>query len=217
MKKPVSVLLLISLLLCSLLAVSCGGDDEFPEYTYADGKITSEDGKSYTPAPMGFQPQNVGGKCAVRDKAFDLYQVLRLDGTAVSTEDWMTEEYAGNVTSVYYGEGVTLPDFDKINFSHCYVCEEDEIVNFVTDFDDKKLIDTMIDRVANGTESTGRLDESVSSYTLKFSSDEYPGIFFSIDYLIYDDAAYLYSICSKRYAEATGLLDRYIEQPAESD
>ncbi len=208
----------MSVLLASLLFVSCGDDGkEYTEYTYADGKITSEDGKSYIPAPMGFQPCNVGNKCAVRDKYFDLYQLLGLDGKAISTDDWMTEEYAGNATSVYYRDTMTFPAYDEIPYSRCYICEEDEIVNFVVDFDDKELIGTLIDKIANGAESIGRLDDAKSSYTLKFFSEDYPGLFFSVDYLIYDDAAYLYSITNKKYAEATGILDGYIEQEAETN
>ena len=216
MKRLLSVFLLISLLTCSLLFASCGKDgDDLAEFTYSDGKITSEDGRAYIPAPMGFQPCSVGEKCAVRDKYFDLYQILDLDGRAIPTDDWMTEEYAGNATSVYYREGIDLPDFTEISFSRCYVCEEDEIVNFVSDFDDKELISEIISKIADGSESIGRLDDSAASYTLKFLSEDYPGIFWSVDYLIYDDAAYLYSIGAKKYAEATGILDGYIELPAD--
>ena len=200
-----------------LISCGSGGEESYPEFTYADGKITSEDGASYTPAPMGFQPCNAGKKCAVRDKYFDLYQLLDLDGKAIPKEDWLTEEYAGNATSVYYGDGIELPDFTEIAFSRCYVCEEDETVSFVSDTDDRALIGSLIDRIANGKDSTGRLDDSKYTYTLKFYSEDYPGIFFSVDYIVYDDgAAYLYSICNKKWAEATGMLDGLIELPEDT-
>ena len=195
------------------MLISCGADGEesYPEFTYADGKITSEDGASYIPAPMGFQPANVGKKCGVRDTYFDLFTVVCDDGTVLSSDEWMTEEYAGNATSVYYRDTITLPPYDEIDYDLCTFCDEGDRPVALAEIDDRNFIASLIDAVSHGSQSNGRLDDAVASYTVKFSSSDFPGIVYSIDYLIYDDAAYLYSIGEKKYAEATGIFAPYVD------
>ena len=216
MKRAVSLILLSAMILASCLFASCGKDAGFEEYTYRNGMIVSEDGeKEYVPAPMGFQPVGVGEKCAVRDGAFDLYALVDKDGVALPTEEWMTEEYSGNASSVYYRKGISLPDFAEIDYEVCYLCDEDVSVVSVATIDDAELIGDLISRIADGVNSPGRIDDPKDSYTLKFHSSEFPALYFSVDYLIWDDASFLYSIGTKKYAEVTGLLDGFLGTDAE--
>ncbi len=212
MKKIASLILLVSLLICSAALWSCeDGSGSFTEYTYADGKITSAEGDAYIPAPMGFQPCSVGDKCAVRDGVFDLYQVIDAGGNKVPTEEWMTEEYAGNATSVYYREGITLPAYYEIDYSVCYLCEEDVNVISLVTIKDREFIDSLIKTISGGSDKFNRLDDPVSSYTVKFHSDDFPALYYSIDYIVFEDCAYLYCIGTKQYAKVgTDLFDSYI-------
>lgn len=214
MKKITSAILIISMLLCGVILSSC--EEGFEEFTYNDGRIVSEDdGRAYIPAQIGFQPCGVGEKCALRDGAFDLYEVLDADGNAVSTDDWLTEEYAGAATSVYYREGITLPAYYEIDYDECYLCEEKSTyIKFAT-IDDKELIDTLIGKAAGGA-SAVILDDPTASYTLKFHSKDYPAILYSVDYLVFEDGAYLFNRTDRTYADVAGLLDDYIG-PAEAE
>jgi len=210
MKKITAFLLFAALTLCMFFFTSCG--DSLEQYVYKDGKIVSEDSsKSYIAAPMGFQPCGVGQKCAVRDGAFDLYQVQDINGKNISVDEWMTEEYAGSATSVYYRDTLTLPSFSEIDYDVCYVCEEDTTVVSIATIEDKDIIGTLISRIANGDSSFPTLDEPTTVYKLKFYSAEYPSVFYSIDYLIFEDGAYLFNRGTRTYAEASSLIDGYID------
>ncbi|MBQ7669998.1 MAG: hypothetical protein IJS45_04675 [Clostridia bacterium] len=207
MKKYISFVL--ALVFAALVLSSCGAKDL--NFVYADGKISSGDA-TYICAPMGFQPCQVGEKCATRDGAFELYEIKDRDGNAVPTDEWMTEEYAGDLTSIYYREGkVNLPEYSEIDFDTVYVCEEDETVVYVTEITDKELISTLIDALHTGATSV-MLDEPTETYSLKFHSKNYPAIYYSVKYLIYEDGAYLFSRGTKTYANIGTLLDGYADQ-----
>ena len=53
------------------------------------------------------------------------------------------------------------------------------------------------------------LDEPTAAYSLKFHSKDYPAIYYSVKYLIYEDGAYLFSRGTKTYANIGSLLDGY--------
>ena len=212
MKKLLSAALLI-LTLAAILLQSCG-EKSYDNYTYSDGKISSGD-KTYISAPMGFQPCGVGEKCAVRDGAFDLFTLLDLDGKAVPVDEWMTEGYAGAASSVYYREGLTLPAYTEIDYDAMYLCREDVNIISIATVTDGELIGKLIALMKNGA-SLVMLDEPVATYTLKFYSAEYPAIFFSLDYLVYEDASFIFNRGQKTYAEVTGLLDSFIDEAQES-
>ena len=151
----------------------------------------------------------MGEKCAVKDGAFDLYVMTDPEGTPVSSDEWMSGEYAGAATTVYYREGISLPSFEKIDYSKCFICKEDEsVISFAT-IEDKELIGKLISGAASGKEMT-MLDEPAATYTLKFYSEEYPALFYSVDYLIFDHASYLFVRDGKTYADVTGLIDDLI-------
>ena len=214
MKKLISAVIAAAIMLSTALFISCGKEGGSDNYTFKDGKLVSSDGnKAYFAAPMGFQPYNVGEKCGTRGDMFDLFAIIDPDGNAVSADEWMTEEYAGNASSVYYRDNIYLPSFNEIDYSVCYLCEEDEnVVSFAT-IEDGDLIGALIEKAADGTPDLKRLDDAKERYTVKFHSDDFPAILFSVDLLIYDDAEYLYVISTKQYAEITGMLDEFIGEP----
>lgn len=201
--------LILAFVFAALLFTSCGAEEQ--NFVYSDGKISSGS-TTYICAPMGFQPCQVGEKCATRDGAFDLYEIKDRDGAPVPTDEWMTEEYAGDLTSIYYREGkVDLPEYSEIDFDTVYVCEEDETVVYVTEITDKELISTLIDALKSGERSV-IFDGPTASYSLKFHSKDFPAIYYSVKYLIYEDGAYLFSRGTKTYANIGTLLDGYADQ-----
>ena len=201
--------LFLALVFCALIFSSCGSKGS--NFIYADGKISSGDAV-YICAPMGFQPCQVGEKCGTRDGAFELYEVKDRDGAPVPTDEWMTEEYAGDATSIYYREGsVDLPEYYEIDFDTVYICEENETVVYVSEITEKEFINTLVDALKNG-ETTVMLDEPTAAYSLKFYSKDYPAIYYSVKYLIYEDGAYLFSRGTKTYANIGTLLDGYADQ-----
>ncbi len=212
MKRFLSVFTLTALIFCAVFSASCGNGGA-ANYNYKDGKIVSSDGKkTFLCAPMGFQPYHTGVKCATLNGKTDLYSLIGKDGKSVSVDEWMSEEYAGNMSSVYYRDSIDLPSFDKIVYSACDICEEDQRVVSFASIEDKAAIVDLIDRLANGTTSFNRLDDAKARYTLKFFSDDFPAIMFSADLFVYDDAIYLYAVSTGRYAEVTELLASYIEE-----
>ncbi|MBR6917248.1 MAG: hypothetical protein IKN38_03605 [Clostridia bacterium] len=208
--KKTSLFLAVLFVFLALFASSCGDDDGYENFKYEDGAIVSEEtGHRFIAAPIGFQPCGMGEKCAVKDGAFDLYTMTDLDGKPVSVDEWMSGEYSGAATTVYYREGLEIPAFDRIDYSKCFICQEDEnVVSFAT-IEDKTLIGKLVSAAALGEMKT-LIDEPSSVYTLKFYSEDYPMLLYSVDYLVYEGASYLFVRENKTYADVTGLIDRFI-------
>ena len=216
MKRILSLLLLAAIAASSLLAVSCA-QSGYENYTYKDGKIMSSDGKrSFVACPIGVQPYSVGSKCAEYNGSIDLFSVFDPDDSKLPVDEWMTTEYSGNMTVVYHRDDIELPDFADLDFSVCYICREEGSVISVAEIEDKALLDRLQELVANGEAGQNGFDAAIGQYSLKFRSDDFPALFFSLDLYIYEDAWYLCSAATNARADVTGLLDDYITLDAES-
>ncbi|MBR6917407.1 MAG: hypothetical protein IKN38_04415 [Clostridia bacterium] len=209
MKKLLSAALTAVLLVSLLPLVSCS--PSYEGFTYKDGAIVSDDGeKIFHPTPIGFQPCGIGEKCAVFDEAIDLFSVLDLEGNPLDTGDWMTEEYAGSASVVYYRDGIVIPPVDEIDFNVCYVCNEGNTVISVATITDPEIIDTIIDTAVSGRSDALFIENEIAEYTIKFHSDAFPGLFYSVTYAVCKDGHYIVDAGNDTAAEIGDILEKYV-------
>ena len=200
MKKIISA----ALLLCTLLLlVSCGE----VKFEYTDGGLVKKGSNEiYNPLPVGFEPCGTGDKYG-KFGEFTLYRVVGLDGAEMS-EDWITEEYSGSATTVFF-KG-TVPSFREIAFDVCYVCEEDTGVVSIATIDDGKLIEEIVSSLDGEEKALWPRTDIISSYTLKLYSEEFPAVFYSLVYCVCDSGNYIYDRAENNCVGVGALLTSYV-------
>lgn len=161
----------------------------------------------YKPAPTCYEPVSVGEAYAYYGKGdLTLYEVKGLD-----PKEWLTEEYAGTATTVFYDKDITLPTLREMNPTKVFICINEEITVCISTIEDKKLIDTLVDLFENGEEAEYPLLGSNAVYQLKFYGEElYPHIYYNITYADFPEGKFLYERNSRRCVEIGSLLDEYI-------
>lgn len=203
MKKVLSVFLLI----CTVLLVSCGS----VKFEYTDGKlVNTKNGDTYNALPTGFEPCGVGDVYGEYG-AFALYRVQTLDSEEMSPDMWLTEEYAGNATVVYLSASEPILSFRDMSFDRCYVCVEDENVMSIATIEGKENTETVISALDSGNTALWPRLDLISSYSLKFHSDDFPAVFYSLVYCVCDSGNYLYDRASNTCVEVGDLLSEWVE------
>ena len=211
MKRIISAILFAALILSSLVLVSCGGKDSTPNFVTEGDKIVSEDGtKKYVIAPMGFQPSGVGDLVAMRDGAFELHQIVDQQGNLIDTDEWLTSEYGGSLSTVYYRDDIALPAYDRMNYDACYLCVEDVNILSFAKIDDSDTIRTLIALIANGKTVDYFEDDATDRYTMKFSSPDFPAIMYSVDILVFEGRTVVFNRATGLYADAGELIAEYL-------
>ena len=203
MKKVLSVILLI----CTLFLVSCGS----AKFEYTDGKlVNTKSGDTYNALPAGFEPCGVG-EVYGEYGAFALYKVQTPEGKEMAPDMWLTEEYAGGATVVYLSTSESVPSFRDMSFDRCYVCVEDENVMSIATIEGKENTDMIISTLdSENTALWPRLD-LISSYSLKFHSEDCPAVFYSLVYCVCNSGNYLYDRASNTCVEVGDLLTEWVE------
>lgn len=207
-KLRLSVLLLLTVLLLS----SC---NKLVKLTYEDGRYTGG-GVSYVGTPVSFQAAAIGepyacyatheGKTTVT-----LYEIEGLD-----PKRWLTE-YADGVSAVYCAEDIALPALSAFRPDSILICAEDELVMHLATVDNAAVIRRVLD-VLEESEPLDMPLAGAASYHLKFTSPDYPGLYYDILYIIdRDGAAYFYDRSTKIAVAAGGALTGYIDGYDDTD
>jgi hypothetical protein len=131
-------------------------------------------GLSYVAAPLNYQPVSVGEAYGYYEKAdLTLYEIKGLD-----PEKWLTEEYSGASTTVFYSKDITLPTLTELGANKIFICLEGEIIYSLATVEDIELINEVIDLFENGESVEWPLIDSIQRYEIKFySEDNYPHIY----------------------------------------
>lgn len=200
MKKIISALLAVSML---MILTSCAA-----KYEYVDGGLVKKGSDiKYTALPVGFEPCGVGKKCG-RFGEFSLYRVTGINGEEISDE-WMTEEYSGSATTVFTSADV--PAFREMSFDVCYVCEEDTGVISVSSITDREEIEAVISALDSPDKALWPRSDLISSYTLKFYSEDHPAVFYSLVYCVCESGNYIYDRAEKNCVAADETVSSYID------
>ncbi len=194
------------IILAILFFVSCSSSLVSLKYENKH-MINKRLGLSYVAAPLNYQPVSVGEAYAYYEKAdLTLYEIKGLD-----PKKWLTEEYTGASTTIFYSEDITLPTLSELGANKIFVCLEGEVIYSLATIDNVGIIDTLIKLFESGEAAEWPLIDSIQRYELKFySEDDYPHIYYNLSYGEFPEGKFIYDRSTKRCVEIGNLLDDYI-------
>lgn len=199
--------ILIGILASAMLLTSCSGT--LVNLKYENGQMINERLKlAYTPAPTTYEPVSIGEAYAYYEKSkMTLYE---MDG--VDPKDWITQEYAGSATTVFYSDDYTLPSLEELNPNKVYVCSNEEITYSLATIEDAGIISELIDLFTNGEYVEWPLVDAVKTYELKFHSDDnYSFLYYNLTYGEFPEGKFIYDRNTKHSVMIGDLLDEYIK------
>lgn len=215
MKRLVSVFTVVALLCCGLCSCS-----KIEKMTYNDdGRLVAKNGRVYKYAPVGYEPTEQGEEYGIIDSILSekLYRIGDID-----PEEWLTTEYTGATTTVFYSENIELPTLAELNPELCYICEEEaNTYAFYTIGDPssktskseveiiEKLIKMLTDEDAKvSLWPRGETDES---YDLKLYSKNWPAIYYNLEYVREGSGNYVYDSVNRKCINVGDLLEDFFE------
>lgn len=200
MKRIVSLTLILSF---ALFLVSCGT----VKFEYTDGGLVEVGtGDTYNALPVGFEPCGIGEEYG-KFGDFTLYRVVGLNGEEIS-ENWITEEYSGSATTVFYKGDV--PSVADIDFNVLYICEEDTGVVSVATIDDTEIISDVLSSLKTCDQALWPRTDIKGTFTLKLYSENLPAVFYSMIYCVCESGNYLYDRADNICVEVGSLLSSYV-------
>lgn len=214
MKRAVSLALSLIMILCTL--ASCGARIVKMEYNDED-VLVAENGSEYHYAPVGYEPTSQGEEYGLIESILEekLYRIGELD-----PDLWLTTEYMGAATTVYYSTDIDLPALSEMKPSLCYICEQDENVYSVYTLGDekneaaeeeRKIISDLISMLndENVRNEIWPRGETQEVYDLKLYSEDWPAIYYNLEYSREGSGNYLYDRVTRRCVNVGDLLEKY--------
>ncbi len=190
------------LLLLLLALVSCSSSVKLE---YEEGQLVNKNKKlAYSPAPLNYEPVAIGEEYAVYGKTkTPLYEIIGLD-----PKEWLTEANTGTTTTIFYGDGVTLPTLREIDPDEIYVCLNGAVTFAQSTIKNKEAIDKLIDVFESGEQIDWPLTGAVRIYELKFHSTEnWDRLYYNLTFGEFPEGMFLYDRLTKRCVEIGSLLD----------
>ena len=190
------------LLLLLLALVSCSGSVKLE---YEEGQLVNKNKKlAYSPAPLNYEPVAIGEEYAVYGKTkTPLYEIIGLD-----PKEWLTEANTGTTTTIFYGDGVTLPSLREIDPDEIYICLNGAITFAQSTIKNKEAIDKLIEVFESGEQIDWPLTGAVRIYELKFHSTEnWDRLYYNLTFGEFPEGKFLYDRQTKRCVEIGELLD----------
>ena len=193
---------LVLLLFVMLAAISCG-----PKLVFEDGKILD----TKTDVYYNFAP-NTYEAIAIANAIYAVWEQNDVEVAYHAIEGLPTEEYlVDEYGYVICAEGKELPDLDGFEPTGALVCTNAEAAVSIGDIKEKSTLNALVDLYINGKSVTFE-NTAVDTLSIKFTSEKYPHLYFSLSVMIEEDeSVYLWNRDSGRYVNVGGLLDQYIE------
>lgn len=203
MKKIIALLLtaasLLSFSACSASLVN---------FKYEDGKLINKGQKlEYYAAPTNYEPVSVGEQFGYYKKTdLILYEIAGLD-----PKEWLTQEYAGSATTIFYSTDITLPTLSELEPTKVYICTGDTITYALATVENEAVVSKLVDLFENGEYEEWPLINSIETYELKFySEDKYPHIYYNLTYGEFEEGKFIYDRTTKRSVRIDEVLAEYI-------
>lgn len=195
--------------LALMLALTACGKESTPLLTAEDGVYRNEEaGLAYVIAPLCYEPQAVGEAYAhfkSGSMTITLYEVSDLDPKL-----WLTEEYSG-VSFMMVSPGLELPDLAGFAPDTIHLCVQNNTVWEFATVTDQAEIDEVVRLFTEGEAVQYPVGTPDMHLRFKFSSPDYPGVYYNLVYADFGDARYLYDRQTKRCVEMGSLLRDYID------
>lgn len=197
--------------LCTVIAAvllcSCS---QIIKMSYNEDGLLCGGGAKYRFAPPGYEPTYQGEEYALIDNA--MQETLYTIGTC-DPEKWLTTEFSGAATLVYYAEDITLPTLEEMEPEVMYFCDQGETVSalYTLKSDENSIVKDIIALL--GDES---LDDEIwprsdisETYQLKFYSPKWEAIYYNVVYAVGQNGGYLYDRVNDRCIFVGELLSEY--------
>ncbi|MBQ8401417.1 MAG: membrane lipoprotein lipid attachment site-containing protein [Clostridia bacterium] len=196
--------------ICGALAVLMltGCSASLVNLEYKDGQLINKRLKlAYNAAPTNYEPVSVGEAYGYySDMDMTLYTIAGLD-----PREWLTQEYAGSATTIFYSDDQTLPALSEMSPNKIHICTGDNITYGVATVDDSSVVAELVDLYENGEAVDWPMLDSLDTYELKFASTTYPHLYYNLTYYEYEEGIYIYDRNSKRCVVIGDLLENWIE------
>lgn len=201
--------ILLLILAAAMLLSSCG-KNKLPQMKYENGNLVAKSGAVYHAAPTGYEPVSIGEPCAYfGDTDTTLYQIGTLDSSL-----WMTEEYFGEATTIFYSDSITLPTLAEMDSDTLYVCQAtDKGSVSLLAIDDKDFISSAVNAaVSDGEQHIWPPQNTQLNLDLKFYSKSYPAFYYNVSVACMPDGYYVYNRNSGKGCVYVGtVLDKYLK------
>lgn len=196
--------------LCCVLAalVLTGCSANLVNLGYKEGQLINKRLKlAYNAAPTNYEPVSVGNPYGYyKDMDMTLYEIAGLD-----PKEWLTQEYAGSATTIFYSDDQTLPTLTEMSPNKIHICTGETITYGVASVEDSAVVGQLVDLYMNGEAVEWPMLDSLDTYELKFVSVTHPHLYYNLTYYEYEEGIYIYDRNSKRCVEIGDLLENWIE------
>lgn len=205
LKKQISraaVILLALLSALPLILCGCGRKLEAQGAQIYDKKS----GSAYSFMPAYLEAASISKKSYAKAQLSGAYQTLYTI-SGLDPALWLCTEW-GDI--LYSGSDMinTLADFEP---QSAYVCDTESTQNLALLKIDGEELTPLVERWQDGETTARPVSDPAETYIIKFESEKYPGIYYTVSLLEYDSALYLYSkYDGARCVEATDILEDHI-------
>jgi hypothetical protein len=164
----------------ALLLCACTGPTIVDSST---GCVDEQSGITYDHASTCYQPVKLGkqhGTLKVGDKiSYALHEIV-----GMNPAEWLATE-AGDVL---YAKGVTLPTLTEMTPVSLRVCMEAGTIVEVSRLDDAAVVQSVAAQYETGVSVTRPMETAPVRYTVRFCSETYAGLYYTLTYLEYVSA-----------------------------
>lgn len=192
--------------LAALLLLMCSCTNKL-DYDSASNLFTdSKTGVTYNTAPMCYEACAVGDRYAAWKNDYATVDFYSIEGADPLL--WLTEEGR----TVFYSDKLTLPELDSMEINEVLVCVEgDKTLYAVADIFDAEHISSLISLWQTGESIDYPATTPSRSYSVKFASEKYSFMYYSLIYVEYSDGAYLYCRDTGRCVPAGNIIGDYLD------
>lgn len=203
MKKSVKF---AAVLLAGVMLTSCAGSLVNLKYQNKQF-INKRLGLAYNAAPTNYQPVAIGEAYGYfKDSDMTLYQI-----TGTDPKEWLSQEFAGSATTVFYDEDITLPTLETLDADAIYLCTDTEATAAVAVVEDQALIDEIVDLFVNGKAVDWPVLGSELTLDIKFhSSENFPHLYYNLYYGEFPEGKFLYDRNTKHCVEVGDVFLDYV-------
>ena len=185
---------LLSLTVLLILQSSLTGCGKRLEETASGVTVKGREGVVYHHASVTYEPVETGKKYGTLHISSSIkLDVYRIKG--LSPEEWLADE-AGDVL---YADGVTLPTLSGMEPSAVQVCTYQTSVYVLRRLSDADLISSLVTAYETAEDAPYLNAEPLRSFKLRFESEKYPALYFSVLYIEYDEDQIVGSVNYGRY------------------
>lgn len=156
----------------------------------------------YDMASVSYEPVSVGAEYAQCGKTL-LYEIPGAEPT-----EWLTEAYEG-IGSIFFSTEIALPTLAEMKPNNIQICVTNVKTISIGSVTEQSDIDDIVDVLTNGEEVM--TPPKGDSYDLKFLSEVYPFLQYSVVYIKCSDGSrYLYDRGARKTVNAGDLLEKYL-------